>query len=87
MTEHPASPKSPLCVDLDGTLVKSDTLLDGLMQMARRNPARLFLLPVWLARGRAALKAEVARRAPLDVARLPYNTPLLRLSAGRAPRG
>jgi hypothetical protein len=33
---------------------------------------------VWLAGGRARLKAEVARLAPLDPARLPYNTDLLR---------
>lgn len=68
----------PLCVDLDGSLVKSDTLLDGLCQFARRSPAELWRLPVWLAQGRAHLKSEVARRAPIDVARLPWNAVLLR---------
>jgi 4-hydroxybenzoate polyprenyltransferase len=68
----------PLCVDLDGALVKSDTLFDALFQFARHRPAQLWRVPVWLARGRARLKIEVARRAPLDVTRLPYNTPLLR---------
>ena len=29
----------PLCVDLDGTLVKSDTFVDSLMVLARRHPA------------------------------------------------
>ena len=34
-------------------------------------------LPVWLMHGRAHLKAELARHAPLDAARLPYNAELL----------
>jgi len=68
----------PLCVDLDGALVKSDTLFDALFQFVRHRPAQLWRVPVWLARGRARLKSEVVRHAPLDVARLPYNVPLLR---------
>jgi 4-hydroxybenzoate polyprenyltransferase len=67
----------PLCVDLDGTLVKSDTLLDGLCLFARRRPLQLWRVPLWLMQGRARLKFEVAQRAPLDPSRLPYNTELL----------
>jgi 4-hydroxybenzoate polyprenyltransferase len=79
----------PLCVDLDGTLVKSDTLFDGVCQFVRKKPAQIWRLPLWLAGGRARLKMEVARRAPLDPARLPYNAELLRYlqtqrNAGRA---
>ena len=76
--EDSARLSRPLCVDLDGSLVKSDTLLDGLWLLTRRRPAELFRLPFWLARGRAGLKIEVAKRAQLDVARLPYNSALLR---------
>jgi 4-hydroxybenzoate polyprenyltransferase len=76
--DEPARAAPPLCVDLDGSLVKSDTLLDALFQFARRHPLELWRLPMWLAGGRAHLKTEVALRAPLDAARLPYNTPLLR---------
>jgi 4-hydroxybenzoate polyprenyltransferase len=68
----------PLCVDLDGTLIKSDSLFDGICQFVRRYPFRFWQLPLWLAGGRARLKAEVARHAPLDAARLPYNAELLR---------
>jgi len=67
-----------LCVDLDGTLIKSDSLFDAVCQFLRRNPARFWQLGLWLAGGRARLKAEVARRAPLDAALLPYNSDLLR---------
>jgi 4-hydroxybenzoate polyprenyltransferase len=67
----------PLCVDLDGTLIKSDSLFDAVCQFMHRNPARFWQLPFWLAGGRARLKAEVARRAPLNAARLPYNAELV----------
>lgn len=75
-----AAPNSvrPLCVDLDGSLVKSDTLLDGLCKFARHSPLQLWRVPVWLAQGRAALKREIVQRTPLDAARLPFNAPLLR---------
>lgn len=68
----------PLCVDLDGTLIKSDSLFDALCQFVRRNPARFWQPPLWLTGGRARLKAEVGRRAPLDATHLPYNTELVR---------
>ncbi len=74
----PTAHLRPLCVDLDGSLVKSDTLLDGVCLLARRHPFQILQLPFWLVRGRAALKTDVARRAPLDAAHLPYNTALLR---------
>jgi 4-hydroxybenzoate polyprenyltransferase len=71
-------PAPPLCVDLDGTLVKSDTLLDGLCLFVRKHPLDGWRVPLWVLGGRAHLKVEVARRAQLDVARLPYNLVLLR---------
>jgi 4-hydroxybenzoate polyprenyltransferase len=67
----------PLCVDLDGTLVKSDTLFDSFCQLLRSNPLEAWKAPLWLAKGRANLKNQVNRRAPLDAARLPYNASLL----------
>ncbi len=73
-----AGPLPPLCVDLDGTLVKSDTLLDSLCQFVRQEPLQVWRAPMWLAGGRARLKAEASRRAPLDEHRLPYHTELLR---------
>jgi 4-hydroxybenzoate polyprenyltransferase/phosphoserine phosphatase len=67
----------PLCVDLDGTLVKSDTLMDSLMVLARTQPLALLHLPGWLSRGKAAVKAEIGRRVSLDVRHLPYNRSLV----------
>ncbi len=68
----------PLCVDLDGSLVKSDTSSMPLAAGAAA-PAQACQVPFWLARGRAALKSEVASAAPHStIAHLPYNATLLR---------
>lgn len=67
----------PLCVDLDGTLVKSDTFYDSLCVLMRRRPLAALKLPLWLLGGKARVKSELARIAPLDAAKLPYNQKLL----------
>lgn len=74
----PAPTAPPLCVDLDGTLVKSDTFYDAVCLLLRVRPASVLRFPQWLAAGgKARLKQEVNYRAALDAARLPYNQPLL----------
>jgi 4-hydroxybenzoate polyprenyltransferase len=71
------TPLRPLCVDLDGTLVKSDTLADSLLLLVRGRPLEAALAPLWLAGGKAAFKAEVASRVSLDVDHLPWNRRVL----------
>jgi 4-hydroxybenzoate polyprenyltransferase/phosphoserine phosphatase len=66
-----------LCVDLDGTLVKSDTLHDSALAVARHHPAALLNIPGWLLQGKASLKRHLAETIQLDVAHLPYNRELL----------
>ena len=68
---------APLCVDLDGTLVKTDTLVDSVLALARQNPRAILKIPGWLAQGKAAFKHHVTQAVTLDVAALPYNPPLL----------
>lgn len=67
----------PLCVDLDGTLIRTDLLLESLFGLLRRNFGYLFLIPFWLLRGKARLKDEIAQRVNLDVNLLPYNKSFL----------
>ena len=52
---------SVLCVDLDGTLLKTDTLYESLFEALQTRPSIIFLLPIWLARGRYHLKQALAR--------------------------
>lgn len=68
----PEGGQVPLVTDLDGTLVATDTLVESVLLLLRRKPFTLLLLPVWLLRGKAALKSEIAKRIQLDPAGLPY---------------
>jgi 4-hydroxybenzoate polyprenyltransferase/phosphoserine phosphatase len=68
---------TPLAVDLDGTLIKTDLLLESVCSLLRQQPLALFALPFWLLKGRARLKREIAQRVQLDPALLPYRTELL----------
>ncbi len=72
-----ASPAVPLCVDLDGTLVKSDTLVDSILVLVRQRPFSLLRFPAWIFQGKASFKAHIANAVTLDAANLPYNRPLL----------
>lgn len=74
----PIAEVRPLCVDLDGTLVKSDSLIDSLLALLRTHPLLAFKLPGHLLHGKAAFKAAVTGSVSLDVAHLPYNFKLLR---------
>src|SRR5206468_9140747 len=67
----------PLVVDLDGCLVRSDLLIESALALVRRNPAFALSLPLWLLRGKASLKREIAARVDVDVASLPYADDLL----------
>jgi len=72
----PAKPV-PLCVDLDGTLIKTDLLWESLARLLRRNPLQLVPVLFWWMRGRARLKQQLARRVKIDPATLPYHEPFL----------
>ncbi len=65
------APLAPLVVDLDGTLTPTDTLVESALQLVKREPLLLLALPVWIAKGRAALKESVASRRPFSVEHLP----------------
>ncbi|TDP88560.1 4-hydroxybenzoate polyprenyltransferase [Aquabacterium commune] len=66
-----------LCVDLDGTLIHSDLLLESFLLLIKDNPFYLLLVPFWLLGGKARLKREIASRVKLDGSALPYTKPLV----------
>ncbi len=61
-----------LCVDLDGTLVSTDTLDECLLRMVRYKPHLLLLLPFWVLRGKAYFKDRVAEATAHLLGTLPY---------------
>jgi len=74
--DAPANPV-PLCVDLDGTLIRTDLLWESLARLLRRNPFQLLLVLFWWTRGRAFLKRQLVQRVTIDPAALPYHEPFL----------
>lgn len=77
----------PLVVDLDGTLTSSDLLLESILVLMKRSLHWIVLLPIWLMRGRAAFKCELARRVDLDVAAVPLNAELVERLREEKARG
>lgn len=77
----------PLVVDLDGTLIATDTLVESAIRAVKRSPLDFFRLPLWLWQGRAQLKRAMADKGPIDIARLPYNQPLLSYLRNEKARG
>ncbi|MCB8878163.1 UbiA family prenyltransferase [Acidisoma silvae] len=71
-----ASDATPLCVDLDGTLVRTDLLVEGLVSLFTSRRA-VNALPSLLTLNRAILKQRVAELANIDVTILPYNEELI----------
>ncbi|MEP6668554.1 MAG: hypothetical protein ABJF10_05340 [Chthoniobacter sp.] len=67
----------PLCVDLDGTLLRTDTMREAVLLLLKESPLAFFQLPLWLGRGRANLIHEIASRVELDTATLPLNIEFL----------
>ncbi|MDB6065757.1 MAG: UbiA family prenyltransferase [Pedosphaera sp.] len=67
----------PLCVDLDGTLIKTDVLWESMILLLKERPLYLLMLPFWLLRGRAHMKQRIASLTDLNPGTLPYHQPFL----------
>ena len=76
-TDTPVDSAIPLCVDMDGTLIKTDVLWESLRLLIQRNPLYLFAVLTWWLRGRAFLKQRIASHVDLNPATLPYLLPFL----------
>ncbi len=66
-----------IVVDLDGTLLRSDMLLETANRLAGRSPVAILQLAGWLATERASLREQLARATDIDPSLLPYHEPLL----------
>jgi 4-hydroxybenzoate polyprenyltransferase len=74
-------------VDLDGTLVATDLFAESLVALLARAPWVIVAIPWWLRKGRAALKREVSRRTPVDLAHLPWRIDVLEWLKSQAEAG
>ncbi|HZL34640.1 MAG TPA: UbiA family prenyltransferase [Tepidisphaeraceae bacterium] len=67
----------PLCVDLDGTLIATDSFWEALLLLAKHHSLDALRAPAWAAAGLGRLKEQVARRVRVDPALLPYRKDVL----------
>ena len=77
----------PLIVDLDQTLILTDTLHEGFAKLFFSNPFGAIASLRSILQGRAAFKAWIAEQGIPDVACLPYRKPLLDLLREEKARG
>jgi 4-hydroxybenzoate polyprenyltransferase len=67
----------PLVVDLDGTLIKVDSLQEAFVHLAATQPFQAVRALLSLKNGRAALKAAVAEQVLPHVSTVPFNEAVL----------
>jgi len=77
----------PLVLDLDGTLLRTDLLLEAALQYAKKSPHTAFLLIWWALKGIAHLKHQLAQRTDLAIELLPVNEQLLSYARRTADEG
>jgi 4-hydroxybenzoate polyprenyltransferase len=67
----------PLCVDLDGTLVRTDLMVETLFVAIKKTPSVVPWIPIWFLRGPAYLKHRLAAVMDLPPENLPYRMDLV----------
>jgi phosphoserine phosphatase len=77
----------PLCVDLDGTLIHTDVLWEGIKFMLIRKPLALLAMLPLLRGGRAPFKQAVSAASTVNVDSLPWRVSLIEWLRAEAARG
>jgi 4-hydroxybenzoate polyprenyltransferase len=79
--------KGPLVLDLDGTLLATDLLIESLAAFIFRNPANIVPVLGWLVQGRPTLKRKLAEISPLDLESLPFRQDVIDYARAEAAAG
>ena len=74
---HPKNSSIPIVVDLDGTLIRGDLLMETAVRFLKARPLKFYLLFFWILKGKAYLKQRLAVETSIDISLLPYNQELL----------
>jgi 4-hydroxybenzoate polyprenyltransferase/phosphoserine phosphatase len=87
--QHPPESvgETPLFVDVDGTLIKSDLLIESLFTLIKREPIACLSAIGWLRRGRGHLKSKIAEKVDINAKTLPYHGKFLDYLRAEAARG
>ncbi len=79
-SEVDSASQIPLCVDLDGTLVKTDLLYESFFLMLKLGALFLFNCASWLLKGKAYFKHQIAARAVVVYMRISKNLDLFAMA-------
>ncbi|MFA6571441.1 MAG: haloacid dehalogenase-like hydrolase, partial [Bacteroidota bacterium] len=77
MQEQALENKKIICVDLDGTLVLTDTLIESVILALKKNPLIILILPLWILRGKLYFKNRIGSIVIPNCESLPYNYELI----------
>jgi phosphoserine phosphatase len=77
----------PLVLDLDGTLIHTDTFHEMMVCLLTRKPWLLLWIPFWFCKGRAYAKHRLAEVCNLNPADLPYNQRVLNFAKEESKTG
>jgi 4-hydroxybenzoate polyprenyltransferase len=72
-----ANQQPPICVDMDGTLVSTDTMLESWAALARQKFGTFLRSPFWLLSGVAKFKESLALSGAFNPSYLPYRDPFI----------
>lgn len=85
---HETAERTPLFADLDGTLVKSDLLIESLLVLIKCKPTACLLALGWLLRhGKGFLKSKIAEHVEINPQTLPYHAQFLYFLRTEAAKG
>ena len=87
MLSQPSDNNIPLVVDLDGTLIKTDLLYEGIIMLLRKNPLYIFPCLLWLLKGKVYFKNEIFKIVHLRYELLPWNKELLSFLQTESAKG
>ena len=83
----PQAAEPPLVVDVDGTLVRTDLLVESAVHLLMSRPLDAVRLPFWLLAGKDRLKTEIADRIALEIDTLPLDGKVLAFMAAAKTAG
>ena len=76
-----------LCVDLDGTLIRSDSLWELILRALRHNPFYILLIPIFLLKGKCFLKRRLSEKFGKFIKNLPFNSDVISYIVKRKKSG
>jgi len=79
MAENKNNNQFPICVDLDGTLMRTDSFVEMLISFVRSNPFRLIKVAYFLiSRGKGYTKSKLAENTGVSEKLLPFHSEFLK---------